>query len=118
MAKIKREKNMDMDVFLAEVEKHWPAVKGSLAEVRKPCIRPQCRACASGKKHPAFLLSFSQDGKRKCMYVPRDLVAVLQKAIANGRWLEKQLNHMGKQLIQEYRAGRKKNELSTSGERP
>jgi hypothetical protein len=80
--------------------------KGSLAEVRKPCIRPNCRACASGRKHPAFLFSFTDRGRRRCVYVPRDLVAALRQAIANGRWMEKAMCRTGVRLIEEHRRER------------
>jgi hypothetical protein len=32
--------------FLQDLQRLWPAIKGSLAEVRKPCIRRDCPACA------------------------------------------------------------------------
>ncbi|MDD5483605.1 MAG: hypothetical protein PHP98_08140 [Kiritimatiellae bacterium] len=47
--------------------------RGSLAEIRKPCIRPGCKACASGKKHPALVYMFMENGRQHCMYVPREL---------------------------------------------
>ena len=81
----------------------WPALKGSLAQVRKPCIRPNCRACASGKKHPNYLLAFTQKGRRRCLYVPRAMVPMLQRALANGRRLEELLYEMGPALLKEYR---------------
>ena len=43
--------------FLRQLQKLRRAIKGSLAEIRKPCIRPNCPACARGDKHPAFILS-------------------------------------------------------------
>lgn len=89
--------------FLSQVEALWPALKGSLAQVRKPCIRPTCSACASGKKHPAFLLSFTQNGRRRCRYVPQALVPQLTKAIENGRRLEALLYEAGPAMLQEYR---------------
>lgn len=92
--------------FLKQVEALWPALKGSLAQVRKPCIRPTCPACASGKKHPAFLLSFTQNGRRRCRYVPAALVAQMQKAIENGRRLEELLYEAGPLMLQEYREQR------------
>ena len=84
----RRSAPQDPALLLAEVARHWPMAKGSLAEVRKPCVRPGCRACASGRKHPAFLFSFTDQGRRRCRYVPRDLVPALRQAIANGRWME------------------------------
>jgi hypothetical protein len=82
----------------------WPALKGSLAQVRKPCIRPDCRACARGDKHPNYLLAFTQKGRRRCLYVPKAMVAVLQRALENGRRIEQLLKEMGPALLREYRA--------------
>ncbi len=82
----------------------WPALKGSLALVHKPCIRANCRACASGVKHPNHLLTYTQDGRRRCLYVPRSMVPVLQRALQNGRQIEQLLYQMGPALVEEYRA--------------
>ena len=82
--KQKKKTRSSKEQFLNQVEALWPALKGSLAQVRKPCIRPTCPACASGKKHPAFLLSFTQNGRRRCRYVPQALVPQLTKAIEEG----------------------------------
>jgi len=82
----------------------WPALKGSLAQVRKPCIRPDCRACARGDKHPNYLLAFTQKGRRRCLYVPKAMVAVLKRALENGRRIEQLLKEMGPALLREYRA--------------
>jgi hypothetical protein len=81
----------------------WPALKGSLALVRKPCIRPNCPACARGDKHPNYLLAFTQKGQRRCLYVPRKMVPVLQRALENGRRIERLLSDMGPALLREYR---------------
>jgi len=81
----------------------WPAAKGSLAKVYKPCIRKNCPACRSGQKHPAWLLSFSSGGKRKTMYVPLAIVAEVRRAINNGRKVEQILRQMGPQLIKNHR---------------
>jgi len=82
----------------------WPALKGSLAQVRKPCIRPNCPACAAGLKHPNYLLAFTHKGKRRCLYVPLAMVPILKRALANGRRIEQLLYEMGPALVQEYRA--------------
>ena len=57
--------------FLAQLPALWPPLKGSLALVKKPCIRKNCPACARGDKHPAWLFSCTQDGRRRCLYVPK-----------------------------------------------
>ena len=92
--------------FLRQLEKLWPAIKGSLAEVRKPCIRPNCAACARGDKHPAFILSFTDKGRRRCMYVPAEWVPQLQQALRNGKTLETLLYQLGPDLLRHYRRQR------------
>ena len=86
----------------------WPALKGCLSEVRKPCIRPNCPACARGDKHPAFIFSFSQKGRRRCMYVPAELAPLLQEGLDNGRKLEALLSEIGPALLRLYRQERAK----------
>lgn len=92
--------------FLRQLQKLWPPIKGSLAEVRKPCIRPNCPACARGDKHPAFILSFTDKGRRRCMYVPAELVPELQQALRNGKALEELLYQLGPELLRQYRQQR------------
>jgi hypothetical protein len=89
-----------------QIQGLWPALKGSLAKIYKPCIRKKCAACERGDKHPAWILTTSQKGRRRCMYVPEHLVPALQQAIQNGRKLEKQLCDMGPILINAYRRQR------------
>jgi hypothetical protein len=82
----------------------WPAAKGSLALVYKPCIRANCRLCARGDKHPNYLLSFTEAGQRRCLYVPKAMVPVLKQALKNGRQIERLLYATGPALLKEYRA--------------
>jgi hypothetical protein len=81
----------------------WPALKGSLAKVYKPCIRPNCAACARGDKHPNYLLTFTQKGRRRCLYVPTSMVGILKRALKNGRRIEQLLFKVGPALVREYR---------------
>jgi hypothetical protein len=92
--------------FLAEVQACWPAVLGTMAEVRKRCIRPRCAACAEGRHHPAVLFTFMDQGRRRCLYVPQGFVATLRQALKNGRRLEQRLRQMGADLIRDFRRGR------------
>ena len=92
--------------FVRQLEKLWPAIKGSLSEVRKPCIRPHCTACARGDKHPAFLLAFTEKGRRRCMYVPAELVPPLRQALRNGKALDALLYELGPELLRQYRRQR------------
>lgn len=92
--------------FLGEVAELWPMAKGSLAEVRKPCIRPTCPACKRGDKHPAYIYSYMQGGRRRCMHVPRELVPQLRQAIQNGRRMEERLVQKGCEMVRLYRRAR------------
>lgn len=84
-----------------------PVAKGTLSEVRKPCARANCQACRSGHRHKAFLFSYADGGKRRCMYVAPGLVPTLQEALCNGRAVEAFLHQAGPELIRQWRtAGR------------
>ncbi len=102
-----KQKNVTSPVqqrFWKKLQACWPALKGSLALVHKPCVRPNCPTCASGKKHPNYLLAFSDKDRRRCLYVPAPMVPVLKRALSNGRRIEQLLYQMGPALLQEYRA--------------
>ena len=60
------------------------------------------------QKHPAWLLAFTAQGKRKTMYVPLALVPTLKKAVQNGRKIEQLLSHAGPELIRQHRQTVKK----------
>ena len=94
--------------FLAQLPALWPPLKGSLALVKKPCIRKNCPACARGDKHPAWIFSFTEGNRRRCMYVPKDLVPLLRQGLQNGRRLEQLLFALGPDLLRTYRQQRSK----------
>lgn len=101
-----RKRAAEHQAFLDELAALWPLARGSLTEVRKPCIRPGCRACREGRKHKATFFSFTHAGRRRCRYVPADLAPVLREALTNGRRLEERLAELGAQLIDRYREER------------
>ena len=84
----------------------WPALKGSLVKVHKPCIRKNCRACARGDKHPAWMLTFTHRRRRYCLYVPLKLLPAIRKAHKNGRQLEDILYRVGPAMLKEFRRQR------------
>jgi hypothetical protein len=91
-----------------EASRLWPAGKGSLTEVRKPCTVKGCRKCASGEKHPILLLVRRDGGRTRTVYVPRAMRDVLRRAIANGRRLEELMADMGEALVKEHQAAKRK----------
>jgi len=92
--------------FLAQIGRLWPAAKGSVAEVRKPCVRQGCKACAEGRKHRAFILAYKEGRRRRCLYVPQKEVAALRAAIANGRRIEQLLSQCGAAMVKQARCRR------------
>jgi hypothetical protein len=101
--------------FERQIRSLWPALKGSLAKVRKPCVRPNCPACARGDKHPAWIFTVSQKGRRRCLYVPEALVPAIRLALRNGRRLEELLSRMGPAFVQAYRRERDNPKTAVAG---
>jgi hypothetical protein len=99
--------------WTAQIQNLWPAIKGSLAQVRKPCIRKNCQACASGKKHPAWLLSVVAGGRRSTLYIPEALVGPIKQAIKNGRKIESLLQKAAIQMVKNHRSQIKKTKKQT-----
>jgi len=89
--------------WLKAVAKLCPAAKGSLREVMKNCSNPRCKACASGKRHPAWLLTYYLDGRQRSKHVPAAMVDEMKKALANGRALEELMVLAGLELLDEHR---------------
>ena len=108
MNKVPTGKNKPRNAWLAQMERLWPAIKGSLAQVRKPCIRKNCTACASGQKHSAWLLSVVIAGRRTTLYVPEALAGDIQRAINNGRKIEGLLQKAAIQMVTFHRTTTKK----------
>ncbi len=42
-----------------------------------------------GEKHPNHLLAFTQQGRRRCLYIPKAMVPALKHALENGRRIER-----------------------------
>ena len=95
-----------LDRFLDELRRRWPMARGSLCEVAKPCVRAGCAECAQGDKHRSFIFSYRQDGKQRCLYVPRELVPELRRALEGGQWLERRLSELGAALVFAHRQQR------------
>jgi hypothetical protein len=100
------ERQPQQQAFFEAAAALWPLAKGSIAQVRRPCIRPGCAACAHGERHPAWIFTFRQGGRQRCRYVREALVPALRQAIANGRRLEAMLVRAGEALVERDRAER------------
>ena len=74
----------------------WPVAIGSLSLRKSPCIRKHCRLCESGQGHSSYALYGRKGNRRFSIYVPNDLVEDLEKAIQNGRSLQKLMAEAGR----------------------
>jgi len=81
---------------------------GSLNFRRSPCIRPNCRACRSGEKHPSYVLYCRQQGRRFSLYVPEELVPQVQRWLDNGRALQELLYQAAPRYVQALKRERDK----------
>lgn len=77
----------------------WPVAKGSLTLTRSPCIRRNCKACASGRKHPKWLFTFREKGRLRGLYVRPSHAAEVRRAVENGRELERLTAAAGRELV-------------------
>ncbi len=59
-----------------------PLLAASLALVHKRCGQPSCACHQGGPLHPAYHLTYKDDGKTRTVYVPKDLVAEVQSWVA------------------------------------
>ncbi len=61
-----------------------PVLTGSLVTMKRRCGKDGCR-CARGQKHVSLYLAARLDGKRKMIYVPRELEEKVRQWVSDGR---------------------------------
>ena len=89
--------------FQKEFKAFYPVAHGTLTFVRKPCNNPNCSACKSGDKHPAWMFTFRKDGRHHCMHVQPRHVDIIREAIENGKRLEEMILEEGIALLEKLR---------------
>ena len=98
--------------FQQQTANLWPAALGSLSFRRSPCIRPNCRACLSGKQHPSHVLYGRQQGRRFSLYVPQELVPQVQRCLDHGRALQELLYQAAPRYLKALKRERNKTSKS------
>jgi hypothetical protein len=78
--------------FQAAVRDLWPVAMGSISLRKSPCIRKHCRLCEAGQGHSSYALYGRSGSRRFSVYVPDELAQDVEKAIQNGRELQKLKN--------------------------
>jgi len=81
--------------FRRQVSELWPLATGSLSLRSGPCIREHCSACDRGEGHAIYALYGRNKNRRFSVYVPEELVPLIQRAVNNGRRLENLMREAG-----------------------
>jgi hypothetical protein len=97
--KNKKDMTDSQQAFIKEVSGLWPLARGSLSEVRKPCVRKGCKVCEQDGGHSAWIFTYREGGKLKCLHVRPEHAGHIRQAIANGRKLEALLAGLGRQAV-------------------
>ena len=82
--------------FQKAAKDFWPIAIGSLSLRKSPCIRKRCHLCESGQGHLSYALYGRNGNRRFSIYVPDELVEPLEKAVQNGRDLQKLMAEAGR----------------------
>ncbi len=97
--------------FETAVQDVWPVADGSLSLRKSPCVRANCRACASGEGHRSHVLYGRRGGERFSLYVPEDLVPDVEAALANGRRLKDLITVAGERYVRALKEERNRDSL-------
>jgi hypothetical protein len=82
--------------FQSAIRDLWPVAMGSISLRKSPCIRNHCQLCESGQGHSSYAL-YGRGGKgRFSIYVPDELAEDVERAIQNGRDLQKLMTEAGR----------------------
>ena len=92
--------------FLHQVSELWPLAAGSLSLRTGPCIRENCSACQRGEGHASYALYGRKKSGRFSVYVPEELVPLVQQAVNNGRKLEQLMREAGRRYTVALKAQR------------
>lgn len=88
MKRAQRKEPREVATLRRLLRRLWPLLQGSVVVLRRPCIRPGCRRCAAGDKHPATFLSLSRAGKTQLVYLPAALIREVTAGVQNARRLQ------------------------------
>ena len=71
-----------------------PVLAASLIRLNKRCGQPSCRCHHGGPLHQAYHITFREGGKTRTAYVPKDLLAEVQKWMQEHRRLKALLHEV------------------------
>ena len=90
-------------------------VRGSVVLMKRKCIRPRCRRCAEGTGHPTWVLTVSEKGKTRTVYLGEKRLAEAQRLVANYRRMKEWIEEISRVNLALLKAGAVKGEESNDG---
>ena len=63
-------------------------LRGSVVLMKRRCIFAGCRKCASGERHPTWVLTVNRKGKTQTVYVGESRLAEAKRLVENYRRLK------------------------------
>ena len=63
-------------------------LRGSVVLMKRRCIFAGCRKCASGERHPTWVLTVNRKGKTQTVYVGQSRLAEAKRLVENYRRLK------------------------------
>ena len=71
-------------------------LRGSVVRMRRCCVRPACRKCASGERHPTWVLTVSRKGKTHTVYLGEKRVEAARRMVGSYRRLMEWVEEIGR----------------------
>ena len=69
------------------------ALPGSLALIHRKCGTKTCH-CATGERHPLWLLTYMRDGKKQVERIPDEWVQYVQQQVEKGKRFKEDVNQI------------------------
>jgi hypothetical protein len=84
-AELRRRLNHKRELLLRRLATITDIVRGSVVLMKRPCTYPGCRKCASGERHPTWVLTYSRGGKTRTVYLGKGRQAQARRMVAQYR---------------------------------
>jgi len=90
-------------------------VRGSVVRMKRKCVRSRCRRCAEGEGHPTWVLTFSENGKTRTVYLGEKRLAEARRLVENYRRVVEGIEEASRVSLALLKAGPSKEEESSDG---
>lgn len=71
-----------------------PILAASYSEYAHHCSKKSCRCFHGGPLHPTQHVTYTDEGKNRCVYVPKDLIPQVKAWIARHKLIKKLLHEI------------------------